>query len=487
MASHGIDYDSSDPNSILSYGQKVVGKSAREICELVGVPDPSSRPGWKPTKNALGDSIEAYFGIPKNNSPEPDFPLAKIELKVLPLKKGRKELLVKESTSISMMDYMELVHETWTSASVRKKLEHILFVFFVIEPIDLMTSTVRAVELWEAQEGDRAMFQIDWEGTQRKVIAGQAHHLSEEDDRVLAARRKGTGKGKDLREQPNSTELAPSRAWALKSWFTRQILKEKVLRVPFERAYDHFLPEILASRTLDPAEQGILRLLRPLEGLTLRSVAERFGVPLDSSKNLAATIVNRSLKFQRIESEIKEFDQLGISVKTLNLDTDTGEPYEAVSFPAMVLKDFVTERWEPTEGEEESQLRNDLHRILFVPTFHRTDEGQPDRILGRAFFWSPSPEQWGMIQVDWERYQTAVMEGMARYYVPPGWKRRTNNLPKDGETHVIHMRPHGRDSLDVDIDPKGNLVTKQCFWLNKQFVWDMVTEHAMPPPGVRHV
>ena len=85
-------FDPTDPQSILSFGRRVIGLTARQICSLAGRGDPSERPGWRGTKSVLGDVMEWYFGIPKNNSREPDFPLAKVELKVVPLKHKKREL-----------------------------------------------------------------------------------------------------------------------------------------------------------------------------------------------------------------------------------------------------------------------------------------------------------------------------------------------------------------------------------------------------------
>ena len=48
------------------------------------------------------------------------------------------------------------------------------------------------------------------------------------------------------------------------------------------------------------------------------------------------------------------------------------------------------------------------------------------------------------------------------------------------------MRPHGRVACDEYLDPLGNKVTKQSFWLNAAFVWELVKENdAFPPPPPR--
>ena len=43
------------------------------------------------------------------------------------------------------------------------------------------------------------------------------------------------------------------------------------------------------------------------------------------------------------------------------------------------------------------------------------------------------------------------------------------------ETNFIHLRPHGKNSYDYDLEyleyTKGNIeITKQSFWLNKKYI-----------------
>jgi DNA mismatch repair protein MutH len=489
-------YDPKDPQSILEFGRRVIGISAREICLRSGMPDPSKRPGWKGTKNVLGDVMEWYYGIPKNNSPEPDFPQAKVELKILPLKRKGTLLAVKEPTSISMIDYTTLLTEKWQTATVRKKLNHVLFVFFAIRQDDLMASRVRAVVLWEPRPVDNAIFESDWTRTWNLVDEGLAHRLSESQAEALAARRKGMGGPSDRgRRQPKSSEMAKSRAWALKSGFTRQILDEWVMDKRYESAFEQFLPEVHIS-LLGHVEERVLSALGQFVGRQLDAIAERNGVKLTEGKNLAATIVKRSLGFKSVNSRIREFDQFGIDVKTLNLRLQDGYPFEAVSFPVVDLQELAKQGWEGEEGEdgevvvEGSDLIDQVHLILFVPTYseHRKTS-QSRRVLGRPFFWSPAPEQFDIIQREWKMYQKEVVEGKARYFVPEGRKGRRNGLTPASRTKIIHMRPHGRNANDVYPDPRGNLVTKQCFWLNKEFVWKLVRENGAFPlptePGYR--
>lgn len=58
----------------------------------------------------------------------------------------------------------------------------------------------------------------------------------------------------------------------------------------------------------------------------------------------------------------------------------------------------------------------------------------------------------------WERARDAVAEG------------RYDELPKESQSYVSHVRPHGRDSSDTIEGPDGKQHVKKCFWLNRDYI-----------------
>ena len=48
-------------------------------------------------------------------------------------------------------------------------------------------------------------------------------------------------------------------------------------------------------------------------------------------------------------------------------------------------------------------------------------------------------------------------------------------LPKISESTVAHVRPHGRSRLDTLPLPNGGEFTKQCFWLNSQYIKNQIS------------
>jgi hypothetical protein len=53
----------------------------------------------------------------------------------------------------------------------------------------------------------------------------------------------------------------------------------------------------------------------------------------------------------------------------------------------------------------------------------------------------------------------------------------TNDLPKQAENPVAHVRPHGRNAADKLPLPDGRMMTKQCFWLNNSYVANQIKEN----------
>lgn len=133
----------------------------------------------------------------------------------------------------------------------------------------------------------------------------------------------------------------------------------------------------------------------------------------------------------------------------------------------MVLRTLGEEDW------EDSQLSEHVDRIIFVPTYSKTGALAEPHKLGRAFLWTPADDDWRVIESEWRTFQDFVK------------KCRLSDAPSLSQTERIHMRPHGRKGTDIDYDPCGNPVTKQCFWLNQAFVQRILASVPRPDGSPR--
>ena len=101
--------------------------------------------------------IQAAFGLGLDNRSEADFPDAsgpgvevRVELKIVPLKKGPNKWRVKERQVIGMINYDRLPREEWSSSHARTKMNRILNVFVTHEPKGQRHNCiVKGASIWE--------------------------------------------------------------------------------------------------------------------------------------------------------------------------------------------------------------------------------------------------------------------------------------------------------------------------------------------------
>lgn len=460
-------YDDSDIDSILNYSKKLIGKTIEEILKDIDYSINIKN------KGSIGTIIEEFwFGIKPNSSPLPDFEKVGMELKIIPLIKQKKEIAVKERTKICSIDYKELVNETWEKSHAKLKLNKVLFVYYLYEKEDIKSSKIKKIDLWELGKGNNEfIIKTDWLGVQKKVFDGLAHQLSETQSKVLAASRSGSGgkdkngKLKDLVIQPNQSyeKEALKRAFSLKQSFTNQRWKEISTQIKYESLIDS-----LNIKDINDFDKKILDKLNIYENKSIEELSKIFNIKIPNGKNKVATIIKKAIGFKNVNSKIKEFEQLGITVKTIKVRRKDNKPIEGISFPTMKLKEFEKE-----ECFEDSTFFTYINRILFVPVYYDGDKLN-SQYLGKSFFWSPNENEYRIIEKEWNLYQEEVLSGKCKVdkikqNSKKGYKE-VSGLSKESKTQIIHMRPHGKDSTDRDEDRFSNSIVKQCFWLNKIFV-----------------
>jgi DNA mismatch repair protein MutH len=440
-----FDYRKASEVEILEKARELPGK---RLGEIPGVAFEALTGGTG--RGEAGHAIEAFFGIPRNTLPLPDFPAAGIELKAVPLRRRGPKFGVKERTVISLIDYTKLMVETWATASVRKKLK-ILFVFF--EHLDGSPKEdfpVREVLLWEPDERTDELLQVDWQRVFAKVRQGRAHELSEGDGRIMGPCTKGAT-GLSRRRQPFGDQLAKPRAWALKPSFTLSLYRAIRKTEPSES-----LLEDIGLSEADQFEARLIDRFVPYVGRTVDEVATELGVPPSTSKSYAAAVARRIFGAKGFRTKILEFEEMGLTPRITRVRDDL-MPYEATSFPAFSYEVLLEEEW------DDSDLLAHIEYMLFVPVHGATREtAQGDCAFGQPVFWRPSAEQLELIRQEWETYRVQIRQQQADHLSPAS------------DTRAIHVRPHGRDSRDTDEAPGLGPIVKKSFWLNRPFVREIL-------------
>lgn len=473
------EYDNSNITSIVKYANKLVGKTINNII----ISSPYENIYKTKDKGNVGKIIEKHwFDIEPNSSPLPDFDKVGVELKIIPLIQQKTKIAVKERTKICSIDYKKLILETWDKSHVKAKLNKVLFIYYLYDKDNIKNSQIKKIDLWELNQGNNEFIvKYDWLNVQQKVKDGYAHELSESLCKVLAPARSGSGgkdkngKLKDLVTQPIQTYSndALKRSFALKQSFTNQRWNELNKKIKYESIIDS-----LHINKFDKFEDIILQNLNKYEGKSIQELSDIFSLNISNrSKNQIATIIKKSIGFKSVKSNIKEFEQLGIMVKTIKVRKNDNHPFEAISFQTMKLQEFIEENW------EDSTFKDYINKILFVPVYSENKNSTlKEKHIGKSFFWSPSLDEEIIIKKEWNQYKTEVISGRCKIHQvkdksKKGFKE-VSELSKASKTSAIHMRPHGRDSDDRDEDSLGNSIVKQCFWLNKNFIQKLLNENS---------
>ncbi len=433
-----LDYDPKSPESILLAAKKLTGKALRYFMpsDVTNVAN----------KGDLGTLVENYFFfINPGNSPEPDFKEANLELKTTGLlKKADGTYRAKERLVLTMINYETLAEETWLSSSFLKKCSSMLLLFyeyikdvsvidrkFVIDPL-----------LYNLPEEDRAQIRRDWETIQAKIRDGKAHELSEGDTFYLGACRKGSGgPNEKLRKQPFSDIPAKARAFSFKQGYVDFILAGHVSKLDSLGVADALTFEDATKSKFAPfIGKSIEELSRELNSHKESSMQKGF------HRGLAERILSQNA------SSVAELVKAGIELKTIRVNSK-GRPNEAMSFPGFKFMDIIHEEW------EESSFANKLEqKFLFV--IYQEDNAGIEHLAKVAY--------WNMPYLDREEAHRVWEDTKSRVKVD------AKNLPKASESRVAHVRPKAKNAADVLPTPQGDFHTKQCFWLNQNYIQEVI-------------
>ena len=211
-------------DELLSYTEKIKGKSLNDI---IKEKESSNDNEMHKEKGILGNLVETeFYGYKNNNISEADFKELGIELKTSGITKTKKgKIRAKERLVLSMINFNEIVNETFETSHLLNKNENILILWYYYKkniPVrDLKFYTYLLYSLHQ----DEDVIKNDFKIIQEKVLKGKAEELSEGDTTYLGACRKGS-KGTDTRTQPYSNTPAPSRAYCLKQGYMSGIIED---------------------------------------------------------------------------------------------------------------------------------------------------------------------------------------------------------------------------------------------------------------------
>ena len=488
---NNLPYDDTDPKDIFRYSQGLLNHNFVDVLsgvfeskELKEKIDYYNNPKGKGT---LGNLLEEhYFFYKPNSSPEPDFDKAGVELKATPYEFTKKGTKAGERLVITMIPNTGPIEIEFKGSHLEKKIKRILMIWYNrIKNQNRTEHSIDFINLYDIYSEicakDLEIILDDYKIIVEKIRSGNAHKLSEGDTKYLGACTKGTTAAKSLRPQYYNENIpAKRRAFSLKQSYMTYVLNNYVQ--PGLMDYDAiFSEEELKDGDFD---KKILFKINSYAGKTVEELCHLFSITVDNkSKQINKMLVNRMLGVNTDNAE--EFQKANIVIKTIRVKKNN-KVKESMSFPKIKINEFINQEFENSYEYEFFETT----RFLFV-VFRESEDGK--YILSGSKFWNmPIDELEEVGRLEWNKYKEKFIEGVnfTVKNLSCGKQIIENDLPKKTDTKIFHLRPHSSksaylingkkygngSSTDMDLLPNGDKMTHQCFWLNNDYISEIIRD-----------
>lgn len=447
-------YNSKNPKDIERHAKQIVNHSLNDY--IMDIPS-LSKDYLSGNKGALGQLVEnILFGYSPNSRKEADFKEAGVELKVTPLKKLKNNsLTTKERLVLSLINFNDIINETWETNTLLPKFRYLLLMFYLHEnklPLDLI---FKLVSLWQPTANDMLIIQKDWEYIVNKIKQGKAHELSEADTNYLGACPKGQNNS-DVVYQPHSDIMAMKRAFCFKTSYIRSI-------------YNSLSSKSVATSISQEGnfEEKIKIAFAPYIGKSIEYLVNDNKIKLSRSiKHFNKLVIDEFIqcKFGALPKDLEEFQKANITLKTIVVNSK-GTPKESMSFKQIKFKEIVHEDWEDFEINRIHQDGRFLWIIFRINKIYKKQSELPlsEIILDKVMFWGMP---YNDLQIEyrklWEDTKQKVINGDYSHFL------------SSTENRVGHIRPKGRNAKDLMETPQGILEKKKCFWINASYIAEQI-------------
>ena len=396
-----------------------------------------------------------------NSDSRADFYEAGVELKVTPYRINKNGTLsAKERLILTMIDYFQVVNESFEESHFWNKSRLILLVYYLyLKEIKYnLDYKIGYSKLFTPPEQDVKIIRHDYYTIVSKIKAGKAHELSEGDTLYLGAAPKAAT-SKDRRKQPFSAEPAKPRAFAFKSSYMTHVLNTYI--VPGKATYEL----IVKDAAVDSFEDYVVEKINRYRGYAVNELCTEFDVErAKKPKNLEAILAYRILGIKGNHAE--EFEKANVVVKTIRIGRNN-KIKESMSFPAFRFKELIQEDW------KDSTFGNYLRETRFFFVVYKFDKDDILRLCGCQFWNIPYENLENDVRIVWERTKQVIRDGLQVTMINGV---RKNNLPKASENPVCHVRPHAQNAQDTYELPDGRYYPKQCFWLNNNYIYNQLSD-----------
>ena len=165
----------------------------------------------------------------------------------------------------------------------------------------------------------------------------------------------------------------------------------------------------------------------------------------------------------------------------------TQENENQIELPTITIQEFdnlfyeflksinAPKSWEQMYDDLKTNNRISFEKQVDNPDHSKCyrDDNNILRLKGSQFWNIPYNDLEEDVHQVWEKTKAVISNGL-KIEVKNG--RKCNNLPKQSENRVCHVRPHAKNSSDTYELPDGRHYPKQCFWHNNSYIYSQLNE-----------
>jgi len=217
------------------------------------------------------------------------------------------------------------------------------------------------------------------------------------------------------------------------------------------------------------SEQELLSRAYAMAGFTLAQLAATAGIPvprdLRRDKGWTGQLIEWQLGASAGSRPEQDFPDLGIELKTIPVDPQ-GRPLETTFVCVAPLIGVSGQRW------EESNVRNKLSRVLWIPVEGSREIPVGERRVGMPLMWSPSEEEDQLLRQDWEELMDMIVLGEVEQ-ISARHGQVMQLRPKAANNKAL-TRAIGRDGQPIMTLPRG-------FYLKIDFTHSLLQRYFALP------
>ncbi|CAH0147609.1 Type-2 restriction enzyme Sau3AI [Peribacillus frigoritolerans] len=438
---------------IFDLAEELVGKKLGDL----------DKSGWlkrKKDKGSIGNMIQSdFFGIPANSIKGADFEHHHIELKVTPiLKKKKVGYSSKERLVLGMINYMEDYKIPFDESIVNKKAQSMLLIFYLHEenkPVEefKIIKTAR----FQLPKPDEPQVRLDYQTIIDKIQLGQAHGISEKQQKIMGASTKGQGKGKDLVKQRFSIKKAKSRAYSYKvgymsAYFRNLVTPEQVehIHVPPQKCFLDTVTETLDKYVGKTDEEIKFDLQKEVMGKSslFNLIGFMFGL---TGENLNHT---------------EEFLKEGYAIKTVRNRLERKDNQD-MSFPNIDFTEIANDEF------EESTWYGWFAETKYILTVWDEYEMDKNRFIGYKI-WVPDDELIKMASELYYRIKEMLNTDSITVDIDETkgkHGRWSDDLPGGKADYPpFQIRPKGSGKSVFVTLPNGLMLKKKSLYISKEYI-----------------